>query len=387
MGIEKVISGAEKYLFNSNGSALVLKNTASKIENAFMYGIRVPQKADTFDYVKIAHNFNPEKCYTEIVAFKDKCGKLIHKVITKHDGDQFSKTVRQYKKMKKDFNFIDRGGDDVSFYSINPLKIETLKFDNNGLVKKALETRSVADLENAKPVVTRTKIETIPSGDGDCVDIHSICEYKNRVQPKFFSQEVARMKDGEVLSFEEPFSRNVSVDINDPFLAIRLYDEKTFSKVIAKKIMDLKGLFGETKLYSDSNTLTRGFYKNGSTNINRAKVKTRAGMVKTAGHEVEHFIQDDLMHNCPESAEVKLIKDAFTNYVRPNVNFEQYWSNYAEKMARKAGSDTLRTYEDYGKKLQAIFPYATNKQLGNELTVDFKKAEKSGDFITDFLGV
>lgn len=375
--------------FNSKGATLLKKETGLNIKNAINEGIKIPQRAKTYDTIRVGRNFNPKESYTDIFTFRDKTGKIISRHTKKVDG----KNIIEQKKNFIDLNpwekDLDEFGDEI--LNINGRRIRSFTRENGKISKISEEVFSTTD--ETKPFLTHFKREITPANDTffKKANIENILleERRNGEKAKFIkNQYITELYDTgsfNLVNTNASSPKLKKLAQNTYFLPYISNNHKFANRMASANVKDAQFNFVDPDIYLYKNKSNQQGYfsSSGEVHINLKSSKDlarpRISLTETIGHEVGHAkweekcalydlykagLDDGLFlktYSDKDISNIKKYKYSIENYITPENDYKEYIKQFCEKTAQKEGCKSAKKYkkfeDDLNKEFQNMHGY------------------------------
>ena len=358
--------------FNSVGHYLISRQTGIEISSK-LKGIKYPQKAKTYDFVEIGHEFKPLTHNTQIITFRDKNGKIVQRNIINNKPNETIEVKKNYKYYSK--TYIRNADDPLNWLGVLGRKISSVTQKNGVYVSKSEEIQTHIK-KNSKPILTISKIESYSTGYPALErETQSLYEYGKGSRKGYSAQNYYRNNNSGLFKFSdyrEDFENMENILKDDKYSMLYIYPLRQFKRVAPYVIESplhtppLTGIKWYSKYkHPEDKTISLGYY-DGDVHLNRRSLITKSDVVRTTAHEKEHAYQRYERRKPIEqhTEETKKNIEAYNNYVSADDDFEQYKANYNETKAREAGLLAIKEYKTSLDNLRSNFPYAPNYQFG-----------------------
>ena len=253
-----------------------------------------------------------------------------------------------------------------------------------------IETHHIKTAKRGEKIHSLTRITDIAKGQ---IPIHTIIEFPHKksgdvcLTPKKFLQFRVNPLDNSV--FQDSFVvQNVKIPQNDSYLGFRILGIEASKVPLTKRFINQRGLADMNvkagvcsyKEKKDGHTISARFAPwNGVIEYNKLfRHKSKAALVDTARHEVEHAWQyylnarngcgtdpweisiykkfGDICKSPRLRAEADKYSEAIGNYVSVEKDPEKYFNSLIEVLARKAGIIAKTKYNIEGFGIRDSFP-------------------------------
>lgn len=322
-------------------------------------GIKIPNKAKTFDFSKVLHDGE----IIDILTFKNK-DNLVKRFI--FEGDTV--TERSYIPLKKSFVLWDE------FLKVTGRKISTIVKVNGEYAEKSEEIQTVTHRENENPVVHISKIQASPLPGNIESESQSIYQYETGKPRRGYEIcGYAKGRNGYVrlmnplVNFENLTDEETKILKQSQYVPLHLYSFKQFKKIAPYCAAHPKHQ-GKIPLrpirWCKDDAKNLGSYDGKIIRLNEKALLNRSDVINDAAHEREHVYQYyeaskyalGMQTENPEEAEKYY--ENFNNYINSEENGKDYLGQFIETKARLAGSLAQKEYEKSVENLRDIFPLA-----------------------------
>lgn len=374
----------------------------SKLVKEGLKDIKIPERAISYDAIKVGREASPAKHYTNVYIFRDKDGNIVSSIHNKIDNEKIKQTIKKYSVPEDDHFYINTESD-VEMEKIKRQKIRGYEKENGKITKCFEENRAVS---TSKKKMESLRREVFANSD----EIIKISHFENKKKPMFVENYYQKAAWGsEYNNFPEFVKENLlkkvlkepsryagSFELIDSkisneqlrdiaqhkyFLPYFSPDNKFIYRMSRQVEKEKKSLNSASKIYLYSMpNKDRGFCRNGfnyTIGINRLNQhginRTRSSLVNTLGHEFGHadwnqkVIEYEIAEfsGCPpeisgiskdQIEKIKRYRKAINEYEKPEENRTKYMENFAEIMARQEGRKTLFEYENLDELVSKFFP-------------------------------